>query len=230
MKKALGMAPDDDQAVKGSGLRGRGGAGFPTGTKWSFIPQDNPKPKYLVVNADETEPGTCKDNPLMMATRTAARRRIIAPSRSAPQRVHLHPRRVPARDPPVQRAVPRPTPPVTSARTSRAPATTSTSWCTPARARTSAARRRRCSRGSRAAAASPGCARRSPPSAGLYASPTVINNVESIASVPSIIVHGAEWFASMGTEKSKGSASSRSPGRSNARGSTRPAGHHPARS
>ena len=53
--------------VKDSGLRGRGGAGFPTGMKWSFIPQDNPKPKYLVVNADESEPGTCKDIPLMMA-------------------------------------------------------------------------------------------------------------------------------------------------------------------
>ena len=54
--------------VKDSGLRGRGGAGFPTGMKWSFIPQDNPKPKYLVVNADESEPGTCKDIPLMMAS------------------------------------------------------------------------------------------------------------------------------------------------------------------
>jgi hypothetical protein len=55
-------------AVKDSGLRGRGGAGFPTGMKWSFIPQDNPKPKYLVVNADESEPGTCKDIPLMLAS------------------------------------------------------------------------------------------------------------------------------------------------------------------
>ena len=63
------MAPADVVAeVKDSGLRGRGGAGFPTGMKWSFIPQDNPKPKYLVVNADESEPGTCKDIPLMMAS------------------------------------------------------------------------------------------------------------------------------------------------------------------
>ena len=63
------MAPDDViAAVKDSGLRGRGGAGFPTGMKWGFIPQDNPKPKYLVVNADESEPGTCKDIPLMMAS------------------------------------------------------------------------------------------------------------------------------------------------------------------
>ena len=68
LKTALGMAPAAIiEAVKDSGLRGRGGAGFPTGMKWSFIPQDNPKPKYLVVNADESEPGTCKDIPLMMA-------------------------------------------------------------------------------------------------------------------------------------------------------------------
>ena len=68
-KTALGMAQDDViEAVKDSGLRGRGGAGFPTGMKWGFIPQDNPNPKYLVVNADESEPGTCKDIPLMMAS------------------------------------------------------------------------------------------------------------------------------------------------------------------
>ena len=51
--------------VKASGLRGRGGAGFPTGMKWSFVPKDNPKPKYLVCNADESEPGTFKDRLLI---------------------------------------------------------------------------------------------------------------------------------------------------------------------
>src|SRR3954447_8555723 len=66
-RKALAMDPDAIiQLVKDSGLRGRGGAGFPTGTKWSFIPQGDGKPHYLVVNADEGEPGTCKDAPLMM--------------------------------------------------------------------------------------------------------------------------------------------------------------------
>jgi NADH-quinone oxidoreductase subunit F len=66
LKKALAMRPDDViTAVKDSGLRGRGGAGYPTGMKWSFIPQDNPNPKYLVVNADESEPGTCKDREIM---------------------------------------------------------------------------------------------------------------------------------------------------------------------
>ena len=66
--KALGMSADDViTTIKDSGLRGRGGAGFPTGNKWSFIPQGDNKAHYLVVNADESEPGTCKDMPLLLA-------------------------------------------------------------------------------------------------------------------------------------------------------------------
>ena len=67
IKKVLdGMSPDDViNEVKKSSLRGRGGAGFPTGMKWSFVPKDSPKPKYVVCNADESEPGTFKDRYLM---------------------------------------------------------------------------------------------------------------------------------------------------------------------
>src|SRR6476659_5232760 len=67
IKKVLdSMSPDDViNEVKASGLRGRGGAGFPTGLKWSFVPKDSPKPKYIVCNADESEPGTFKDRELM---------------------------------------------------------------------------------------------------------------------------------------------------------------------
>lgn len=53
------------EEVKQSGLRGRGGAGFSTGMKWSFMPKNHPKPSYLVVNADESEPGTCKDRDIL---------------------------------------------------------------------------------------------------------------------------------------------------------------------
>ncbi len=68
LAKALEMNPDDlVQLTKDSGLRGRGGAGFPTGLKWGFIPQGDGKPHYLVVNADESEPGACKDIPTMLA-------------------------------------------------------------------------------------------------------------------------------------------------------------------
>ncbi len=62
LAKVFGMKPDDvTEEVKRSGLRGRGGAGFPTGMKWSFVPKNIDKPKYLCVNADEGEPGTFKD-------------------------------------------------------------------------------------------------------------------------------------------------------------------------
>jgi NADH-quinone oxidoreductase subunit F len=66
LKKAMNMTPDDIiNEVKASALRGRGGAGFPTGMKWSFVPRQSPKQKYIVCNADESEPGTFKDRYLL---------------------------------------------------------------------------------------------------------------------------------------------------------------------
>src|SRR5438309_9060485 len=62
VQKALAMKPEEIiNEVKVSNLRGRGGAGFPTGMKWSFVPKESAKPKYILVNGDESEPGTCKD-------------------------------------------------------------------------------------------------------------------------------------------------------------------------
>ncbi|TIC80089.1 NADH-quinone oxidoreductase subunit NuoF [Nocardioides sp. GY 10127] len=207
LDKALAMAPDDViAAVKDSGLRGRGGAGFPTGMKWSFIPQENPNPKYLVVNADESEPGTCKDIPLMMANPHVLVEGVIISSYAIRAKkafiyirgevVHVIRR--------VQNAV----------REAYEAGHLGTDIhgsgfdldivvhagagayiCGEETALLEGLEGRR------------GQPRLRPPFpavAGLYASPTVINNVESIASVPSIIGHGADWFASMGTEKSKG--------------------------
>ena len=66
LKKAIGMSQEQIiDEVKASSLRGRGGAGFPTGMKWGFVPRQLDKPKYIVVNADESEPGTCKDRLLI---------------------------------------------------------------------------------------------------------------------------------------------------------------------
>src|SRR6266478_1189209 len=66
VEKAFKMSPDQvTEEVKKSGLRGRGGAGFPTGMKWSFIAKPPGVPRYLVCNADESEPGTFKDRYLM---------------------------------------------------------------------------------------------------------------------------------------------------------------------
>jgi NADH-quinone oxidoreductase subunit F len=194
------------QAVKDSGLRGRGGAGFPTGMKWGFIPQDNPKPKYLVVNADESEPGTCKDIPLMMASpHTLLEGVIISSFAIRANHAFIYVRgevlHVIRR---LQRAVQEA---YLAGHLGKdihgsgydldvvVHAGAGAYICGEETALLEGLEGRR------------GQPRLRPPFpavAGLYASPTVINNVESIASVPSIIGNGAEWFASMGTEKSKG--------------------------
>ena len=67
LKKCLGQTPEwIINEMKASGLRGRGGAGFSTGMKWSFVPKQNPHPKYVLVNGDESEPGTCKDHVIFL--------------------------------------------------------------------------------------------------------------------------------------------------------------------
>ncbi|MFC5728946.1 MULTISPECIES: NADH-quinone oxidoreductase subunit NuoF [Nocardioides] len=204
---AFGMAPDDViGAVKDSGLRGRGGAGFPTGMKWSFIPQDNPKPKYLVVNADESEPGTCKDIPLMMGNPHVLVEGVIISSyaiRANKAFIYIRGE--------VLHVIRRVQAAVDEAYAAGhlgkdihgsgydldvvVHAGAGAYICGEETALLEGLEGRR------------GQPRLRPPFpavAGLYASPTVINNVESVASVPAIVKNGAAWFASMGTEKSKG--------------------------
>jgi NADH-quinone oxidoreductase subunit F len=204
---ALGMDPGDlIQLVKDSGLRGRGGAGFPTGMKWGFIPQDNPKPKYLVVNADESEPGTCKDIPLMMASpHTLVEGVIISAYAIRASFAFIYVRGE------VLHVVRRLQAAVEEAYAAGhlgkdihgsgydldvvVHAGAGAYICGEETALLDSLEGRR------------GQPRLRPPFpavAGLYASPTVINNVESIASVPVIVRKGADWFSSMGTEKSKG--------------------------
>lgn len=207
LTKALAMTPDDViAAVKDSGLRGRGGAGFPTGMKWGFIPQDNPNPKYLVVNADESEPGTCKDIPLMMASpHTLIEGVIISAYAIRANTAFIYVRGE------VLHVIRRLQHAVAEAYLAGhlgknihgsghdldlvVHAGAGAYICGEETALLDSLEGRR------------GQPRLRPPFpavAGLYASPTVINNVESIASVPSIIDNGPEWFSSMGTERSKG--------------------------
>ncbi len=207
LTKALGMTQDDViTAVKDSGLRGRGGAGFPTGMKWGFIPQDNPNPKYLVVNADESEPGTCKDVPLMMASPHTLVEGVIISSYA----IRAHTAFIYVRGE-VLHVIRRLQRAVQEAYLAGHLGTdihgsgydldlvvhagAGAYICGEETALLDSLEGRR------------GQPRLRPPFpavAGLYASPTVINNVESIASVPSIIENGASWFSSMGTERSKG--------------------------
>jgi NADH-quinone oxidoreductase subunit F len=207
LRNALKLHPDElIQAVKDSGLRGRGGAGFPTGMKWGFIPQGDGKPHYLVVNADEAEPGTCKDTPLLMANPHSLIEGIIITCIAIRashafvyirgEIVHVHRR--------MQAAVREAYDKGYLGRDILGSGhdldlvvhTGAGAYiCGEETALLDSLEGRR------------GQPRLRPPFpavAGLYASPTVINNVESIASVPCIFLNGADWFASMGTEKSKG--------------------------
>jgi NADH-quinone oxidoreductase subunit F len=207
LRTALGMPQDDIiQAVKDSGLRGRGGAGFPTGMKWGFIPQGDGKPHYLVVNADESEPGTCKDIPLMMANPHALVEGVIISSYAIRANhafiyvrgevLHVIRR--------LQQAV------AEAYEAGYIGTNILGSGYDLELVVHSGAGAYIC--GEETALLDSlegfrGQPRLKPPFpavAGLYGGPTVINNVESIASVPSIIANGADWFASMGTEKSKG--------------------------
>ena len=207
VKKALALTPDEvTNLVKDAGLRGRGGAGFPTGMKWSFVPKDNPNPKYLVVNADESEPGTCKDMPLLLASPHTLVEGMIVASYA----IGCHTAFVYIRGE-VLHVIRRMQQAVAEAYEAGYLGTNiqgsgydidivvhagaGAYICGEETALLDSLEGRR------------GQPRLRPPFpavAGLYASPTVINNVESIASVPCIINNGSSWFSSMGTEKSKG--------------------------
>jgi len=207
LPKALGMDQDAViQMVKDSGLRGRGGAGFPTGVKWGFIPQGDGKPHYLVVNADESEPGTCKDIPLMLATPHAmVEGAIIASYAIRANRAFIYVRGE------VLHVLRRVHHAVAEAYEAgylgenilgsgfnldiTVHAGAGAYECGEETALLDSLEGRR------------GQPRLKPPFpaiAGLYACPTVVNNVESIASVPYIVRHGADPFAALGTERSKG--------------------------
>lgn len=208
LSKALQMERSEIvDMIKASGLRGRGGAGFPTGLKWSFLPPDDGKPRYLVVNADESEPGTCKDIPTLMGNPHALIEGIAITSRAIRcehafvylrgEVVHVYRRLLHA----VKEAKEAgligenlgPNGDFTLDITVHAGA--GAYICGEETALLDSLEGLR------------GHPRLKPPFpavAGLYARPTVVNNVESIASVAGILRHGNEWFGAMGTEKSKG--------------------------
>ena len=207
LKKALVMPQADlVQMAKDSGLRGRGGAGFPTGLKWSFLPPPDGGPRYLVINADESEPGTCKDIPLMMATPQFLIEGAIITSFAIGcnhafiyvrgEVVHVTRR--------LQRAVEEAYAAGYLGKNILGSgfdlditvhAGAGAYICGEETALLDSLEGRR------------GQPRLKPPFpavAGLYARPTVVNNVESIASIAPILLHGAKWFAELGTEKSSG--------------------------
>ena len=205
--KALAMPADEViQLIKDSGLRGRGGAGFPTGNKWGFIPQGDNKEHYFVVNADESEPGTCKDTPLMMANPHVLIEGIIIGSyaiRANYAFIYIRGE--------VAHVVRRVQQAIEDAYAAGLLGKNilgkgfdlelvlhvgaGAYICGEETALLDSLEGFR------------GQPRLRPPFpaiAGLYAKPTVVNNVESVASVPAIVNNGVPWFTAMGTEKSKG--------------------------
>jgi NADH-quinone oxidoreductase subunit F len=195
------------EEVKKAGVRGRGGAGFPAGVKWGFVPKDSPKPKYLVCNADESEPGTCKDRVLMeqdphlviegMAIASFAigchlafiyvRGEFVNPYRT------------------MEKAIDE-----ARAKGMLGKNIFGTGYdldmivhtgggayiCGEETALLNSIEGER------------GMSRIRPPFPaieGLYGCPTIVNNVETLSSVPLIINNGADWYRSMGSEKSTGS-------------------------
>jgi NADH-quinone oxidoreductase subunit F len=207
LRAALAMSPDDVIAVvKDSGLRGRGGAGFPTGMKWSFVPQDTGKPTYVTVNFDESEPGTANNRELMerephqmlegaliaaYAIRCHSvfvycRGEFLWPGTVAQRAIdELYAagflgRGIMGSDYDVDVVLHR---------------GAGAYICGEETALLSSLEGFR------------GQPRLRPPFPaveGLYAAPTVINNVETLCNVPHILNNGAEWFRRQGTEKSPG--------------------------
>ena len=210
LRKALTtMTPDEViTVVKDSSLRGRGGAGFPTGMKWQFIPQNDGKPHYVVVNADEGEPGTCRDAPLMMADPHSLIEGIVIASYAVRCNVAI----IYLRGELVH-ALRRLQYAIGEAYEAGYLGTdilgtgfdlelvvhsgAGAYICGEETALLDSLEGYR------------GQPRLKPPfpaTAGLYASPTVVNNVGTLASVPAIILGGADWWKSMGPERSPGTS------------------------
>jgi len=194
------------QVVKDSGLRGRGGAGFPTGLKWSFVPVASPKPKYLCCNADESEPGTCKDRVLMECDPHSVIEGVMIAAFAIDCHTSffyirgeydLSMRRI-------EKAIDE-----AYKKGFLGKNILGTGYdlemilhrgggayiCGEETALLSSLEGEK------------GLSRIKPPFpavSGLYACPTVVNNVETVANLPRIVMNGGQWYASMGTEKSKG--------------------------
>src|SRR5277367_902849 len=194
------------QEIKDSGLRGRGGAGFPTGLKWSFMPKTSDRPCYLIVNADESEPGTCKDRDILRYDpHKLVEGCLIAGVGMGASAGYIYIRGEfynEARH--LQTAIEEAYDAGLLGKNACGSGYDFELYlhrgagayiCGEETGLLESLEGRR------------GQPRLKPPFPaieGLYACPTVVNNVETIASVPSIVSNGADWFSGMGTEKSKG--------------------------
>ena len=192
--------------MKLSGLRGRGGAGFPTGLKWSFMPKPSERPHYLIVNADESEPGTCKDRDILRFDP----HRLIEGALIAASAIHAHTVFIYIRGEFVNEArhLQHAIDEAYEAGLIGRDAAKSGWNCDFVLHRGAGAYV--CGEESaqiESIEGKKGQPRNKPPfpaNAGLYACPTTVNNVETIASVGEILRRGATWFSWLGRPKNTG--------------------------
>lgn len=206
-KKALAMTPDEiiNETIK-SNLRGLGGAGFPAGRKWSFIPKQSPKPKYLVINADESEPGTFKDRYIITRATHALIEGIIIAAKAIDAHTayiyirgeYVEPARIlqAAIDEAYQNKILGDDVLGTGYKLNLFVHRGAGAYiCGEETALLESLEGKK------------GWPRMKPPFPaieGLFRCPTIVNNVETISYVPSIIKNGGEWFAKLGSEKCGG--------------------------
>jgi NADH-quinone oxidoreductase subunit F len=208
LEKALKqMTPETIiEEVKKSGLRGRGGAGFSTGMKWSFVPKGTDKPKYILANGDESEPGTCKDRPLMeLDPHQMIEGMVIAGRAIGSERGYIYIRGeyryvLDIVETAIEEAY---------AKGYLGKNILGSGFNFDLYGHTGAGAYE-CGEESalmESLEGKRGYPRIKPPFpavVGLYGCPTIINNVETLSSVPPIIMRGAEWYAGLGTPKNGG--------------------------
>src|SRR6188472_2522875 len=207
LKKALAMEPTAlIDLVKASGLRGRGGAGFPTGMKWQFVDQKSPNPKYICCNADESEPGTFKDHVLMERNPHLLFEGCLIGCHAIGAKVayiyirgeFFHVQHVLEAE--LEKA--------------RAAGYVGTNilgtgfdceiFVHRGAGAYEAGEETALIESLEGKRAQPRLKPPFPAVEGLYGCPTAVNNVETLCNVPLIIEHGAEWFAAIGPEKNGG--------------------------
>src|SRR5215211_8557354 len=207
LRKALGMTPDEViDTVKRSGLRGRGGAGFPTGMKWQFVDKKTPNPKYICCNADESEPGTFKDHLLMERNPHLLLEGCLIACHAIGAKIayiyirgeFLHVQNV------LEQQLEEAYKQGYVGKNIMGLGFDCDIFIHRGAGAYEAGEETALLESLEGKRAQPRLKPPFPASAGLYGSPTAVNNVETLCNVPSIMRNGAEWYAALGPEKNGG--------------------------
>jgi NADH-quinone oxidoreductase subunit F len=207
VQKALSMKPDDIiNTVKNSGLRGRGGAGFNTGLKWSFVPKQSAKPKYILCNGDESEPGTCKDRLIFEHDPHAVIEGVMIAGLAVGSQIGYIYIRGEYRYLSVimQKAIADAYAKGFLGKNIFGSGRTFDIYWHGGAGAYEVGEESALMESLEGKRGIPRIRPPFPAVVGLWEGPTVINNAETLASVPHIILGGAEWFAKLGTEKNGG--------------------------